>query len=354
MLPLLLLACASDERPATYLVVDGEAGVYALAERSIPELEDPRAMWGSLGDGHRGGAIEVSLFAEQTQARYTGGGRVELLYTVEDGLGLPLDEDGLILWSFYHTLSRADAELAPLIPELDAVFPVDFAYQPAYSVMELSSGTNAAYISGGAHLFMLLPDMMDGPVPIAANPAVIRHELGHALFRALGAGDPRAQAPWDDQVDAVPVNCIRALDEGFADMLSTLSLQDPDVLAASIPGLDTRDVREGWTATEDLYPTADSAALLFDPYALGTVYASLAWDLRDLVEAEGGDPVQAPLLAVMEATRRWQEEAAWSDPDRWAALLIEVTDEEAFADTAALCAAYATRLPLAATPELCR
>jgi hypothetical protein len=119
------------------------------------------------------------------------------------------------------------------------------------------------------------------------------------------------------------IQSARALNEGFADAVAALSLNDPRFLEPSL-ALPSREVgRAGAVAQLDDYPSPDDDPVLdlllgYDPYVLGTVYASFAWDLGELT----GDR-SATLVWLAEAMTAWGAEAAWSDPDRWVALTLE-------------------------------
>lgn len=345
LLPLVLFACSPDPSPALLLAVDrDEDGEYRVAPRPIPELTDAQHMEGALGDGYRGGRIAIDLFSAELAIRYDEGGRMDLDYDVVDGVAIPMDEDGLVLWTYYHTLSQVRADLNGLGVDTEPIWPIAFAYQPAFVGMDFTSGENAAYLGNGVHLFILLPDALPAVLPLAANPGVIRHEFGHALFNVLTAGDAYALAPYDQLEDPNVASGVRALNEGFADMIATLTLDDNDFFDLSLPSVTTRDVAADAVADGTMYP---ANAESYDPYALGTVYASFAWDLRTLTS-----PEEAVVLVVA-AVEAWSAEEAWADTDRWAELLLELAVAEDDTLTAPLCAAFAARLPERQTPETC-
>lgn len=347
MLLLTLFACASTDMPERLLVVDRVDDGYSAVPRALPELTDARHMEGELGRGFRGGFFRIGLLSSDLSITYVEGGDIDVHYVIDaDGVGVPLDEDGLVLWTYYHTMSSVRAELTDKGYDVSPIFPINFAYQPVFAVQDFTSGENAAYVGGGVHMFMLLPDMLDSVIPLAANPGVIRHEFGHSFFQLLTVGDVRAAAPYD-AVDAPEGSSrARALNEGFADMMATLTLDDPAFMEMSLPDMEGRDVRGDAVASPGLYDSSDS--LSFDPYALGTVYASFAWDLREL-----HTPDEALGWAI-EGVEGWADEANWPDTDRWAEIALEssVRDRPSTADEA--CAAYATRFPDNETPQVCQ
>jgi hypothetical protein len=328
-------ACV-PERPDRFLVVDGREGEYALVEARIAELADPGRMTGALGDGRVGGYLAGDLTDPLlADVRYSGGGTVRLRYSVDGGVGVPHDDDGIVLWSYYHTLSRIRADLDALGVDAGPIFPIDFAYQPSVGGVALTA-TNAAYVGDGVHLFVLLADAARADLPLAANPGVVRHEFGHALFQLIVAGGVDQVGP-----RASPY-ALRALNEGFADIVATTTLDDPAFLDAS---LSVPERRVDGAAT-----TARAEAVDVNPYSRGTVYASLAWDLR-----ERTDPDTA-LLAAVAALRAWAAEAGWQDGqagvDGWAARFVEAADALAPEATAGLCADHTRRF--GTTAPACR
>jgi hypothetical protein len=313
-------APASAQR---FLVVDGREGDYSLIEAPIPALADPVRMQGELGDGLVGGYVEIDAL------EYQGGGPIRVRYSVQDGLAVPHTDDGLVLWSYYHTLGTLGAELEALGVDPSPIFPVDFAYQPNVGG-SLFTTTNAAYLGSGIHLFALLADTARTDLPLAANPGVIRHEFGHALFQEIVAGGVQNEAPSGSP------NEVRALNEGFADMLATLTLDDPAFLSLSLPMPDRR-------VDEDA-SVSGAAPVEDDPYSRGTVFASLAWDLRELT-----DPDTTLLLAVG-ALRRWaaSEPPPWDEGlagiDRWASVFVQDAAMAHPELAQALCEAYMMRM----------
>lgn len=303
---ILLAACAPPERPDRFLVVDGREGEYDLVEAPIPALVDPARMTGALGDGRVGGYLAGDLSDPLlADVSYSGGGTVRLRYSVDGGVGVPHDDDGLVLWSYYHTLGRVREDLDALGIGVDPIFPVDFAYQPSVGGVALTT-TNAAYVGDGIHLFVLLADATRADLPLAANPGVVRHEFGHALFQLVVAGDVHAGAPRGSPY------AVRALNEGFADVVAATTLDDPRFIDASL-SLPSRWLDGDATA-------ARAAPVEDDPYSRGTVYASLAWDLR-----ERTDPDTA-LRAAVTALGAWADGEGWAGgvpgADAWADELV--------------------------------
>ncbi len=276
MLPL-LLACTSPSPDEVLAYVRTDGG-YAIAPRALAALDDPGAMSGTLGQVRHGGRIVGTGDDE----RYSGGRALTVRFTVQDGVAVPLDQDGLLLFSFYGHLADAVEALDARGVDTSPIFPVDIAWNPAVSpLIELTPADNAAYAIG-ANLFLLLADGDDRAVPLLANAGVVTHELGHALLHLLTVGDPL-----EDPLVADPVTEAgmwqAALHEGFADSLAVLLLDDPRFLELSLE-MPARQVDAAALLTPSLLPDpdalADSLLPIYDPYPLGTVFASMIWDIR--------------------------------------------------------------------------
>lgn len=328
-----LVACAPPEVDRLLLVDRTEDG-YALVEREVPELTDPWRLEGTIGRGFRGGFLGVEGYRE--------GAGLRIEYDAVDGLGVARYDDGLILWSFYEHLAEIRTVLLDQGHDVAPLFPIDVAWSPV-SILDFSAVENAAYSPAG-HVFVVFPDLVDEGVPLAANEGVVRHELGHAWFQHLVAPG-QMPPPW--QEDTTATLSVNALNEGFADMVASLTLDDPDFFAPSI-GMPSRDLSLDHVAHEGLYPSSEDSDLLglltYDPYALGVVYADLAWDLRLATDPE------TALSLVVAALQRWAEEADWAEVDRFAVLLVEEAEPAAGGEA---CASFAAHLPDEPLPEVC-
>jgi hypothetical protein len=169
----------------------------------------------------------------------------------------------------------------------------------------------------------------------------VRHELSHAWFELLITGTSGGPNP----LTAEPLwvsESARALTEGFADASAALQLDDPAFLEPSL-SLPRRVVGNPEAiAASDLYPQREDDDLqellnLYDPYPLGTVYASFIWDLYGIT----GDRWLTLDLAS-QAVSAWGSEAAWSDPDRFVSLLAGLVEPRW---RSAACEAARTRFP---------
>ncbi len=272
-----------------------EADGYVVTAREVATLDDPRRVSGALGTVRHGGRLAGD------PARYAGGGALDVRYVVRDGAAVPLDQEGLLLWSFYAHLSDARDALTARGVDVDPIFPVDIAWNAAVSpLFELAPADNAAYAIG-SNLFLLLPDGDDRAVPLVANEGVVVHELGHALFHLLTNGDPLAD-PLAPDASTEPGMWQASLHEGFADSLATLLLDEPGFMDVSVD-MPSRRVDGDAALTSALLPSAGgdvTAALTYDPYPLGSVFASASWDVRAALD----DPERA-LDLLLRALGTW-------------------------------------------------
>lgn len=298
----LLLACTSEAPDAVLAYVRGDDG-YVIEPRSLPELEDPRTVKGTLGDMRHGGRI-VGVGENE---HYSGGRALSVQYALREGVAVPLDQDGILVYSFYGHLADAVRALDDRGVDTTPIFPLVLAWNPAVSpLLELSPADNAAYAIG-ANLFLLLPDGDDRDVPLLANAGVVTHELGHALLHLLMLGDPLlAPIVTDGTTEAGMWQA--SLHEGFADSLAVLLLDDPRFLDPSI-AMPARDVDSNALLTSALLPDpevlAESVLPIYDPYPLGTVFASLVWDIRLTTD----DP-EGTLDLLVRGVQAWAPEAA--------------------------------------------
>ncbi len=271
---------------------------------------------------------------------YRHGGRLRIdAAEAPDGSLVALDEDGLVLWSFAAHLGDAVQQLDDRGYDVSPIFPVNVAFSPA-SFMDFAAVENAAYVLG-QRTFILFPDALDN-VPLAANAGVVRHEFGHAWFELLASGESGGEIPWLS-ASADGALAIRSLNEGFADTVAGLLLDDPRFIDPSLV-LPERDLTQDSIST-GLYPNAGDdplASLTYDPYRLGSVYAAFAWDVR-----EATDPDAALALAVG-AAQAWGDDAVWEDSDRYVLHFIDLADGDA---RDAACASAAIRFPHLDSPD---
>ncbi len=344
---LLSPACTPIQTDHLLAWTRSDDGTYMIAPRDVPELDDATHMRGALGTVTHGGRIRNN---PDGSGDYTGG--VDLVVHADvqtiggEQVAVPLDEDGLLLYTFYANLAAARTAVEAHGIDTTAIFPMAAAWNPAVSpLLEFAPADNAAYATG-ANVFMLLPDGDDRDVPVLANEGVIFHEFGHAILHLLMTHDPGAPPLVIDP--AVESYYWQAsLHEGFADTLATLLLDDPRFIDASLD-LPLRHVDDDHAVVDDsMLPSTrmstDLSQIADDPYPLGTVYASFAWDLR-----EATDPDTA-LVIVLDAIARWAPQGA-SDMDGtvYLSCLLQAADDAGLGDAA--CASNEARFALLGVP----
>lgn len=269
-----LLACTPSP-PERFLVLDRTDAGYEVVPRAIPWLDDPHTLDGALGVGSYGGGYTVDADGETSPWR--DGAPLRLRFTVADDVAVPADEQTLVLWSFYHHLGAARGALGRLGHDLRGLYPFDgIAVSPVVASFDATGGENAAY-AATFHRFVVLPEATR-EVPLTANVGVVRHELAHAWFASFGG---------------FPGRELRGVNEGFADIVAILSLDDPYPIAASFP-LPERD------AATALVRYDEAMARLDDPYALGMCFAGFAWAIR-----EATDDRRWALHSVVDAVSAW-------------------------------------------------
>lgn len=339
----LLTGCSPIHAGRLLTWVRADDGSYSIGAQDVPEIDDATHMTGALGTVTHGGRIET--FSDGSGA-YTGGMGLTV-HAVERDLGgdqvaVPLDEDGLLLYTFYANLAAVHAAVEARGVDTSAIFPMDAAWNPAVSpLFELAPADNAAYATG-SNTFLLLPDGGDRDVPILANKGVIFHEFGHAVFHLLMTGDPSAPPLATDPANEA-YYWQSSLHEGFADTQATLLLDDPAFIDASLDMPDRHVDDDHAVLTEDMLPANRLDPLLDDPYPLGTVYASFAWDLR-----VASDPETAYGI-VLDAVSRWApEKGADVDGTTWLEALLEAADDAGLGDAA--CASADARFALLGVP----
>jgi hypothetical protein len=287
----------------SYLAWQRKSDGYRVLPRDVGTLFDLSHLEGDVSSITAGGQFEQ---LDDGTLGYTGGRPLDIGWGLDGRTAVPLDQDGLILWSFYGHLEDVAFELATWGIDPDDVFPVPAAFTPVIPdlFLELQPEENAAYVTGG-HYFILLEDLLSKDVPLAANAGVVRHELGHALFHLLTTGSVFRNPPFGGKDTSVRALTYASLHEGFADSFASLSLDDPRFLEASraLSGrrVDGSAVVSDVTLPEEFLAGSSHGALsIYDPYPLGTVYASVVWDLREALN----DP-HAAFDVIRNGTSAW-------------------------------------------------
>ena len=292
-----LMACS--DQPDRFRVFQlGDEGSYSLENRTIEGLDDASTLTGDVGQGWTGGTLKIDW--DSGNWEYQDGRPLDILYTNSDGVARAMDRDGLVLYSFYAHVVDAVIALEEAGIDPSPLFPVDIAVTPALSDPSLAfmPAENAAY-APSANTFILLDDLIEKDVPLAANRGVVTHEFGHGTFHLLTTGGDVYGPGLSTDDDLAKSNHTRSLDEGFADMLACLVTDLPNSFEASL-AVPERDVTGDHTAAAVAVLPEASEGLGYDPYPLGTVFASLVWDVRLAT-----DDRLATLELVLATTEEW-------------------------------------------------
>ncbi len=319
---LLLLAACAPPDAQHYLAFHAGSDGYTLEPRGKGTLDDLRAVSGGLGSVLQGGEVTMESNGDTF---YEGGRSLRVGYDVDGDVAVPLDEHGLVLWSFYGHLEELSLELPEHGFDPEVFFPIDAAWTPVLPdmMLEVLPMENAAYATAG-HFFILLQDLISKDVPLAANAGIVRHEFGHAMFHWLTTGGTLASAPFDGTEQTEGTLFYACLHEAYADSFAALTLDDPDFFAASL-NMPDRDMSGDHTLAEVQLPSefldgSDEELLaIWDPYPIGTLFASTAWDLRLALD----DPDEA-LALLTEAVLVWTDRGdlgdAWGLLEIWVEL----------------------------------
>jgi hypothetical protein len=290
-----LAACGPEitaSKTALLFAYDAAAHRYGVESEELPTLTDPRRVEGAAakftGAATLTFGIECLQLGQTSDAdalsrcfRAEGGGPVKPNFRVEAGVIVPEDFHTLGLFTVYRNLESARAFfIAAGFPEERAI-PMQVFYDPTIAAPLVAPTTlsdNAAY-SPVLDGFLVLPSLRINAVPLAFNRGVMTHEYSHFVFNRLVHGGAKVPRYAAEGWPAPAANSIRALDEGLADVFGATHADDPDFIAPSTSGalvLD-RDLSRERVFDAELGATLGDDALSFDPYALGSVAASLFW-----------------------------------------------------------------------------
>ncbi len=297
------LSCGEDRVGPIPAVVVGYSGPHrlGLVDVELRTLYDLDTLDGQAGRFYGGAHLVVDLGdlqAEEERALVMGqepdaeaiarqilrapGAPVQLFWTEDDGQVLPLDYDSLAMLSAYYHLEGTWLWLTSLGQDLGALEGATIYYRPSLvdeteTLAPLPLLDNAAYFSPSRSLILLGNQDLDG-TPLAMNPGVLVHEFSHALFDLLVFEQRGFAVQAGGGLSQEASQLLRAFDEGGADYLAAARTLDPDFLALSLPGAaQDRNLALDWRLSPEL--TAQLGSPGFDPYRLGSVWASALWEI---------------------------------------------------------------------------
>ncbi len=293
---LVLAACSPEDPGPPYSALvyeyDLETSDYSLQEVELPTLGTLRGLDGDITNLIGGVDLAVDAFAvvetedDLVDAIKVRGGRpVDVRWFLQGEVVVPEDFGSLLLFTYYRNMERCSAFFHEHGVPGDVPGKIPTFHLPTFGTILLGGfqiiSDNAGFASAlGA--FALFPrSMLLDRLPLAMNPGVVCHEYSHAVFHSLVAGD--ALAPAGTLVDW-PIraeNLIRSVDEGFADLAGALATDNPVFLDPSVPAAisserDLSIIHE----FDDAMDSRLERRLFYDPYPLGSVFASTLWRVR--------------------------------------------------------------------------
>jgi hypothetical protein len=367
--------------------VDPETGVgrFSIAARTLHHLDSFDELKGPLYQFYRGGVAHIHQGddGELVEGTFEHGKSPALRYVVEHGVAIPRDYPTLAMLSAAyqfelvfdalasHTGFRAEY-LTQRLGRLRVFF------EP--SIMEADSSSvrvtikRNAFFDPRGNLFGLARRSHAEDVPFAADPKVIAHEMGHAVFFLAFAGarfeqcDARASSEnaqdpfFPGRFDTEYV--IRGINEGFADFHSFSITGGPNSLGNLEGHGDERSLTADdydWEALADpvLGPERCGGAY----YCVGTLFARSLYQtlLRVGLDPRRGDDRAAFTREVVSAlqgtVRRMKANADLALPtdvvahcESHDAAIVNDDDGQV---AGAFLEAFVAAMPSAARPALC-
>jgi hypothetical protein len=169
----------------------------------------------------------------------------------------------------------------------------------------IGTADNNAFFAPAFGGFGILRENGLADLPLAANEGVLAHELSHAIFGHV-SGPLTAAIVRDNDVTAAYE--LGALNEGIADVHAAAVTGDPEFMRPSFATVGPGVAERRNLATRRSF-TADLDATLYgvdyDPYAVGSVFASAFWAFRTRVAASlPADASRIMAQLALDATRR--------------------------------------------------
>ena len=274
---------------------DGKAQ-FAIAERTFRTLTDFNNLDGTYANIRRGGTLAVkdingSLVASEN---FEGGSSPKLRYRVQDGTALALDYSTLAMLSAYWQID----EIYSTLESVTGVKPTDLQanlpggkhtilFEPEIKFTgkgsEVTAGVklNAAF-SPLDKKFLLFQRSPVENIPLAANFQVMTHEFGHFLFDySFFGGKTDADNRWAEEW------ALSGLNEGFADLISWIFTDSPDILGSSI-NIDSVSRERNFATSNFTYSdlaSSSQASCSGEFYCVGTLFARSLYQTQKALSA---------------------------------------------------------------------
>ncbi len=241
---LALVGCVDESVPSGPVLaevvvvgdVDPDSGTtrFELGTRELRTLKNLGNLQFQNFQVWRGGTITARDIDGDTVVggRFEDGERASLRYRVENGAVRGRDYSSTIMLSAASAMETAMASMTDLvgvsIDDLVAEHgPFEILFEPVIRTRAGAGGSrirmkaNAFYLAR-AHQFGLARRSGKENVPLAANPVVLGHEFGHALFEFLfwGGLSPDCKTSTDPHAWLEEQFSMNGLNEGFADFFA--------------------------------------------------------------------------------------------------------------------------------------
>ena len=270
---------------------NAEADAYQLHTQHLSTLENARRIRGSVAKLRGGASLHVESllfqgdldFKSETEARnfdlVSGDHPVWAQYAYRDKVITPSDWESLMMFSFYHHVEEGISYYRVLgVPE-EALGQLVSHFQVQFSSAFVGGlplvGKNAAYTPID-DTFLLFPSFTDNNrIPLIVNEGVVVHELAHAIKHRILHGENRLPIPMRDDWPDAALNAYNSEDEGFADFFATVYSKNNDFISLSIKDEELdRNIALARPFSQELYDAMQEDALSYDPYPLGSAFAS--------------------------------------------------------------------------------
>lgn len=282
---------------------------FSLAERSFFALSDMDSLDGTYVRMLRGGELTIkdvdgSLVSADT---FSGGESPDLRYRLDGDVAVPLDYSTLAMLSAYYQFDYVYANIESVLGVAPSTLQEKLPggkhtvlFEPELTIStsdaEINAGLklNAAFSPPDKQFLLFQRSAIEG-IPLSSNLQVLSHEFGHSLFDYAFFDGVYSETNYLGDTYA-----LHGMNEGWADFVSWMFTQSPDILRASIDIGEIADARHitKTTFTWDTFvsqslgtASATGFAKCADSfYCIGTLFArSLIQTKTDLTDVSAKD-----------------------------------------------------------------
>jgi len=290
-----LLGCNQNALlgPTSITVIQPSAGhcQYAIAPATFQTLDNMQEMRGKVGR-----VVYSSKNLDENQDILSTGlglNPVDTEFFKSGNSYVPADLDTLFAASLYYSVELGYLQTKRLDPNIDlALIVPNFSDTRIVHRAIRSSGgygsrseisDNAEYfpLKVGSTLlnyFFSYPTEEVKDIPLGLNMGIMNHELTHMVFQHLFY-EPGTRRNMDVGSTKPTAHTLAALDEGNADYLGFLAVQDPGYFLCSFP-YENRDLGRPKAFTTDVISRIESGSDdAFDPHEGGAVWAAIQYEI---------------------------------------------------------------------------